>query len=369
MRAVGIILAGGNSEGLGKLTASRATSAMPIGSCFRAIDFPLSNMTNSGIKKVAVITQYNSRSLHDHLSSAKWWDFGRKQGGLFVFTPYLSGENSFWFRGTADAIYQNISFLRRSSEQYVIITSGDCIYKMDYDKILDAHEESGAEITVVCRDLKDKDVRQYGVMKMDADNRVLEFEEKPVEPETSIISMGIYVLERTLLMKMLEAVLPEARYDFVKDIIIRYRKKLVIKGYQYDGYWRSLNSAKAYFDANMDFLNRDIRDLFTKEYPYTLTKAKDEPPAKFNHSAQTKNALIGSGSIINGVVENSVLFRKVTTGEGSVIKNSIIMDNAYISPGCYIENAIIDREVTVSDGRQLIGEADSPVIINKGTVI
>ena len=151
MKAVGIILAGGKNERLGALSSIRATSAMPVGSCYRAIDFPLSNMTNSGIKKVAVITQYNSRSLHDHLSSPKWWDLGSKQGGLFILSPYLTNENSLWYRDTADSIYQNLTFLKRSNEPYVVLSSGDCVYKMDYNEMIAYHETKGADITIAYR--------------------------------------------------------------------------------------------------------------------------------------------------------------------------------------------------------------------------
>lgn len=369
MRAVGIILAGGNNERLDKLTNNRATSAMPVGSCYRTIDFALSNMSNSGVSKVAVITQYNSRSLHDHLSSSKWWDLGRKQGGLFIFTPFLSNDNNFWFRGTADSIFQNLSYLTHSNEPYVIITSGDCIYKMNYDKIIQDHIDQEADITVVCKDMGNLDVSTYGVMSLDESGRLVEFEEKPVDPQSSIVSLGIYVMQRTLLINLLETILPEARYDFVKDIVIRYRKKLKIQGFKFDGYWKSVNSVKSYYEANMDFLKKDVRDLFTKKYPYIETKPKDEPPAKYNSGAIVKDTLVGSGSILNGYVEHSVLFRKVFTGENTVIKNSIIMEGVYIGNNCVVEHAIFDKNVVLSDGKSVIGTIDNPVVISKGTVM
>lgn len=369
MRAIGIILAGGNNERLGQLTKPRATSAMPVGSSYRAIDFPLSNMVNSGINKVAVITQYNSRSLHDHLASSKWWDFGRKKGGLFVFTPYVSNDNAFWFRGTADSMYQNLTYLEKSNQQYVVIASGDCIYKMDFNFAIDYHIEKGADITVVCKDMKDKDVRDYGVMTLDSDNRILEFEEKPVEPDSSTISLGIYIINRTLLMKMLESTNQESRYDFVKDILIRYRKKIKIYGCFYDGYWSNINSLNSYYNINMDFLDADIRNKFTKEFPYIATKPKDEPPAKYNPTSVSKNIIVGCGSILNGYAENSVLFRRVFTGENSTIKNSIIMDGCYIGSNCYIENAIFDKQVVISDGKRVVGTKENPVMVDKSTVL
>jgi len=369
MRAVGIILAGGKNERMGDLTAIRATSAMPVGSCYRAVDFSLSNMSNSGIDKVAVITQYNSRSLHDHLSSAKWWDLGSKQGGLFVFTPFLSNENNFWFRGTADSIYQNITFLKRSNEPYVVIASGDAIYQFDYNDLIDYHIQKDADITILCKDMGDRDLHDFGILEIDENNRMLDFEEKPVEPQTSIASLGIYVISRTLLIKLLETILPEARYDLVKDIIIRYRKKLNMYAYMFDGYWSTINCVQSYFDANMDFLRREVRDIFLAEEPYIETKPKDEPPAKYNIGAHVQNALVGSGSILNGYVERSILFRRVFIGENSSVKDSIIMEGCYIGNNCVVENAILDKEVVLSDGKSLIGQPGQPLIMRKSSVL
>lgn len=370
MKAIGIILAGGNSERLKELCDVRAISAMPIGSSYRAIDFTLSNMSNSNINKVAVITQYNSRSLHDHLSSAKWWNLGTKQGGLFVFTPFLSNQNSYWFRGTADSIYQNISFLKKSNEPYVVIASGDAVYKMDYKDIIRYHKEKNSDITIVCKDLSNstKDVHDFGVMEFDENMRMLDFEEKPVEPQSNMASLGIYVIQRTLLIKLLETIISEARYDFVKDIVIRYRKKLNIYGYEYEGYWNTLNNVKAYMEVNMDFLKKDIRENFIQQ-PYIETKPKDEPPAKYNLGAKVQDTLVGSGSILNGYIKHSVLFRRVFTGEDSSIVNSVIMEGSYIGKNCVIENAIIDKEVVISDGKEVIGTKDNPFVVSKGTVL
>ncbi len=371
MKAVGIILAGGNNEmRLGELTSTRATSAMPIGSCYRAIDFSLSNMSASGVSKVAVITQYNSRSLHDHLTSSKWWDFGRKQGGLFVFTPFISKDNSFWFRGTADSIYQNITFLKRSNEPYVVIASGDAIYKMDYRDVIRYHKEKEADITLVYKQMKDRDLTKFGVLEMDEDSRITDFEEKPIEPQSDNASLGIYVIARTLLISLLEQIVQESRYDLVKDIIMRYRKKLKIYAYEFQGYWSTISSGvEDYYNTNMDFLKKDVRDLFTKEYPFIETKPKDEPPVKYNQGAEASDVIAGSGSIINGLVEHSVLFRKVYTGENSAVRDSIIMEGCFIGNNCVVENAILDKEVVLSDGKRVIGKAGEPVIIPKGSVI
>ncbi|MDR0272502.1 MAG: glucose-1-phosphate adenylyltransferase subunit GlgD [Clostridiales bacterium] len=367
MRAVGIILAGGKSERLGELTRNRATSALPVGSCYRAIDFPLSNMTNSGISKVAIITQYNSRSLHDHLSSPKWWDLGSKQGGMFVFSPYQSGENSMWFRGTADAIYQNLTFLKRSNEPYVIISSGDCVYKMNYNDLIAYHEQKNADITIAYRQVPDNDdIRQYGVMELDAANRLTDLEEKPLEPQSDLASIGVYVISRPLLIELVETIVSEGRYDLVRDLLSRYRKRLRIYGYRFDGYWRNLGSIHSYFDCNMDFLRRDIRNDFTVQHPYIKTKPKDEPPAKFNNMAHVTNCLVGSGAILNGNANRSIIFRRVYTGEHSTISNAILMEGTYIGNNCVVEHAILDKDVILHNGARIVGTPESPAVITKG---
>lgn len=371
MRAIGIVLAGGNNEGrLGALTDLRAAAALPVGSCYRAIDFTLSSMSNSNINKVAVLAQYSSRSLQDHLTSSKWWDFGRKQGGLFVFTPFTSRDSSNWFRGTADSIYQNMTYLTRSNETYVVISSGDCIYKMDYQKMIDYHEETGADITIACQNMAGRDLSKFGIMELDGDKRMLEFEEKPLQAQFSMASLGIYVISRKLLIQLLDEIIPVGRYDLVKDIIIRFRKTLKIYGYEFDGYWNSVGMGiMEYYNANMDFLKKEVRDIFVKEYPYVETKPKDEPPAKYNYGAEVKDAIVGNGSIFNGKIEHSVIFRKVYTGEHSYIKDSIVLEGSYIGNHCVVENAIIDKDVVLSDGKQIIGKPDEPVILRKGTVI
>lgn len=371
MKAVGIILAGGKNERLGDLNAVRATSAMPVGSCYRVIDFTLSNMANSGIGKIAVITQYNSRSLHDHLTSSKWWDLGRKQGGLFVFTPFLQNDNNFWFRGTADSMYQNISFLKRSNEQFVVISSGNGIYKIDFDDVIRYHIQKEADITIISKNVAGTgiDVRDFGVLELDSDMRIVDFEEKPIETTSSIISLGIYVMPRILLIKLLENILAEARYDFVNDILIRYRKRLKMYSYMFEDYWMAINSISSYYRANMDFLDKKLRDALLRMPPYIETKPKDEPPAKFNYKAETSNCLVGGGSILNGKAADSVLFRRVFTGENSVIKNSILLEGCFIGNNCIVENAILDKDVILSDGKQLIGSSDQPLIVKKGSVV
>ena len=367
MKAVGIILAGGSSNKMKELTRKRAAAAMPIAGSYRAIDFALSNMSNSHVPKVAVLTQYNSRSLNEHLNSSKWWDFGRKHGGLYVFTPTITADNSFWFRGTADAIYQNLDFLKKSHEPYVIITSGDAVYKMDYEKVLDYHEEKKADITVVCKTLKEgEDARRFGTVKMDDDMRIHEFEEKPMFAKANIISTGIYIIRRRLLIDLVEECVEDERYDFVKDILIRYKNLKKIYGYITEEYWSNIATIDSYYKTNMDFLKAEVRNHFFKEYPEIHSKVSDLPPAKYNPGAVVKNSLVASGSIVNGTVENSILFKKVFVGNNCVIRNSIILNDVYLGDNTYIENCIVESRGTIRANTRHVGEDGIKVVLEKG---
>ena len=349
MRAIGIILAGGNSSRMGELSAKRAVAAMPVTGSYRAIDFSLSNMTNSHIQKVAVFTQYNSRSLNEHLNSSKWWDFGRKQGGLYVFTPTITSTNSYWYQGTADALYQNINFLKDSHEPYVVIASGDGVYKLDYNKVLEEHIKKGADITVVCKDINsdEDDISRFGIVKYNEDMQVIDFEEKPLVAQTSTASIGVYVIRRRQLIELLEACAKEGRTDFVKDILIRYKNVKKIYAYKMDSYWRNIGTVDSYYRTNMDFLKKDIRDYFFRQYPDVYSKVEDLPPAKYNGDAVVNNSLVASGCIVNGTVENSVLFKKVYVGNNCVIRNSIILNDVHIGDNCVIENCIVESRDTL----------------------
>ena len=368
MRAIGIILAGGNSSRMGELSAKRAVAAMPIVGSYRAIDFTLSNMTNSHIQKVAVYTQYNSRSLNEHLNSSKWWDFSRKQGGLYLFTPTITATNSYWYKGTADALYQNISFLKSAHEPYVVIASGDAVYKLDYNKVLEEHIATGADITVVCKDIQpgEDDINRFGVVKLADDNRVISFEEKPIVAETNTASIGVYVVRRRQLIELLEACAAEGRSDFVNDILVRYKNVKKIYAYKLDSYWRNIGTIDSYFKTNMDFLKKDIRDYFFRQHPDVYSKVEDLPPAKYNGDAAVSNSLIASGSIINGTVEDSVLFKKVYIGNNCVIKNSIILNDVHIGDNCYIENCIVESRDTLRANTVHTGDPNEiKVIVEK----
>lgn len=365
MRAIGIILAGGNNNKMRELSNKRAIAAMPIAGSYRSIDFALSNMSNSHIQKVAVLTQYNARSLNEHLMSSKWWDFGRKQGGLYVFTPTVTADNSWWYRGTADAIYQNLSFLKNSHEPYVVIASGDGIYKLDYNKVLEYHISKRADVTVVCTDKYEDDVTRFGVLKMNADGRIEEFDEKPMVSDSHTISTGIYVLRRRQLIEMIEKCAQEDRHDFVTDILIRYKNLKRIYGYKIDSYWNNISTVEAYYKTNMDFLKPDVRNYFFKQEPLIRTKIDDLPPAKYNPGSNVKNSLVASGCIINGTVENSVLFKKVFVGNNCVIKNSVILNDVYLGDNTHIENCVVESRDTIRANSCHIGEDGIKVVVEK----
>ena len=366
MRAIGIILAGGSNHRMDVLSQKRAVCAMPIAGSYRSIDFTLSNMSNSHIQKVAVLTQYNAGSLNEHLNSSKWWDFGRKQGGLYVLTPAVTADNSNWYRGTADAIYQNLSFLKKSHEPYVVIANGDCVYKMDFNKVLEYHIDKKADITVVCAKVPEGSaIERYGTITLNEDNRIEEFEEKPLQAKSNIVSCGVYVIRRRQLIEMIEKSAQEDRYDFVRDILIRYKDIKRIYGYQTKDYWRNIAAVEDYFNTNMDFLNKDVRDYFFRGYPDIYSKVDDLPPAKYNPGASIKNSLVSSGCIINGFIQDSVIFKKSYVGNNTSIKNSIILNDVYIADNVTIENCIIESHSTIKAGSYYKGDNGVKIVVER----
>lgn len=367
MRAIGIVLAGGNNSRMRELSNKRATAAMPIAGGFRSIDFVLSNMSNSHIQKVAVFTQYNAKSLNEHLNSSKWWDFGRKQGGLYVFTPTTTPDNSYWYRGTADAMAQNLGFLKSSHEPYVVIASGDGVYKLDYNKVLEYHIAKKADFTVVTTNVEEKDdPSRFGVIRTDSDGRITEFEEKPINANSFQVSAGIYIVRRRLLIELIEKSAEEERHDFVKDILIRYKNVKRIYAYSLQNYWSNISSVDSYFKTNMDFLKKDVRDYFFREYPDIYSKVEDLPPAKYNAGSSVKNSLVSSGCIINGEVEDSILFKKVFVGNNCVIKNSIVLNDVYIGDNTYIENCIVESRDTIRANTKYVGEnGEIKIVVEK----
>lgn len=369
---LGIIITGGNNLKMKELTAKRSVAATAYGGRYRAIDFVLSNMINSGINKVGVVTQYSYRSLMDHLGSGKEWDLDRRNGGLFLFPPYLAGEGSGWYKGSADGMYHNMSFLSRSKEEYVLIATGNCIYTMNYDFLLEHHKASEADISICCRDMSDIDPEEhkhFGIVEINEEGRVIDIQEKPMNPKGPIASTGIYLLKRELLIELLEESAAKGRYDLVKDILIKKIDELNIMSCQFTGYWRSMSSIPMFYKANMELLDPKVRKELFMDNGKIFTKVKDETPAKYNEEAEVSNSIVADGCIIEGTVVNSVLFRGVKVGKGTVIKDSIIMQDSNIKDNVSLTNVILDKEVLISEGRVLKGEDNYPFVVGKGVTI
>jgi glucose-1-phosphate adenylyltransferase len=369
---MGIILTGGKHLNLNELTAKRTISAIPVGGKYRAIDFALSNMVNSGITNIGIITQYSFRSLMDHLGSGREWDLDRKNDGLFIFPPSFSGDDSGWYRGSADAIYKNLTFLKRSNEEYVVIAQGNCVYKMLFDDMLEYHKSKGADITIAYRDMTDflpEELAQLGIMELDSDGRVVDLQEKPMTPGSCNGSMAIYIMKREFLISLLKESSAHGNYDLVKDIFVKKYDKLKIYGYKFGGYWRNMSTIQMYYRCNMELLNAEInRELFL-ENGKVYTKVKDETPAKYNDEADVRNSIVADGCIIEGTVENCVLFRGVTVKKGALVKDSIIMQGSFIEEDTSLQYAILDKNVALTRGRFLKGEPNWPIIVGKNVVV
>lgn len=369
---MGVILTGGANNKLKELSDGRSIAAVPFGGKYRAIDFVLSNMVNSGIINIGVLTQYNIRSLMDHLGSGKEWDLDRKNDGLFIFPPYLSEYGTGWYRGTADAMYNNITFFERSNENYVVIGQAHAIYNMDFTPMLEKHIKTGADITIACRDMYDfscDDQKLLGMVETDEEDRIIDFMEKPSNPKNSYGSMGVYVLTRKLLIDLLQESAAKSQYEFVQDILVHSTDSLKLFAYTFSGYWRPLGNIKLYYKSNMELLNPRVRQELLMDRRKIFTKVKDEAPAKYNEEANVRNSIVADGCIIEGEVINSVLFRGVKVLRGAVIKNSILMQNAIVEQNVNLHYCILDKGVTITSGKTLYGDIDWPLIVGKNVKV
>ena len=349
---VAMILAGGQGSRLGLLTKQMAKPAVPFGGKYRIIDFALSNMSNSHIQKVAVFTQYNARSLNEHLSSAKWWDFGRKQGGLYVFAPTITVENNSWYRGTADAIYQNLTFLKNSHEPYVVIASGDCVYKLDYNKVLEAHMESKADITVVTTTLDpEDDASRFGLMVTDENDKITEFQEKPKEPKSNLASMGIYIFNWEILKRYLieDENDPESENDFGNNIIpALLRDGREMYAYHFDGYWKDVGTIPSLWEANMEILDPENSgiNLFDNDWRI-YSRNSGMTGHRIGEKAVLENSMITDGCRIDGSVKHSVLFAGVKVEAGAEIEDAVIMGGSTIKACAKVKHCIVAENVVV----------------------
>ena len=362
---VAMILAGGQGSRLGILTKNIAKPAVPFGGKYRIIDFPLSNCSNSGIYTVGVLTQYKPLDLNNHIGIGDPWDLDRRDGGVSILPPYQEEKGGDWYKGTANAIYQNIEFIDRYEPEYVLILSGDHIYKMDYYKMLDFHKENDADATIAVIDVPIEEASRFGIMNTREDNSIYEFEEKPTNPKSTNASMGIYIFDWSVLKKFLidDENDIKSDNDFGKNIIpnmLNGGKKLM--AYPFKGYWKDVGTIQSLWEANMDLLKLDNKlNLYDREWK--IYSQNEVSPAHYiGENAKIINSLIVEGCIINGKVENSILSQGVYVGKNTVIIDSVIMPNVKIGDNVRIEKAIIGNNAIINHSCRIIGDNDVEVI-------
>lgn len=358
---VAMILAGGQGSRLKLLTKNNAKPAVPFGGKYRIIDFPLSNCSNSGIDAVGVLIQYKPRILNTYIGIGRTWDLDRNFGGINLLPPFMQENGGFWYKGTANSIYQNIDFISDYDPEYVLILSGDHIYKMDYNKMLKYHKERNADATIAVIDVSLEEASRFGIMNVKGDHEVYEFEEKPEHPKSTLASMGVYIFNWKELKKALieDEENEKSTNDFGKDIIPKLLgegKKLV--AYPFEGYWKDVGTLESLWEANMDLLNpRKKFDIFDNDWRI-YSKALNKPSQVIGETANIKNSLITEGCVIDGTVENSVLFSGVIVEKGAHIKDSVIMCNSVIGSGAVVERAIFGNNVSVANGKRVYGKSE-----------
>ena len=365
---VAMLLAGGQGSRLYALTNQVAKPAVEFGAKNRIIDFPLSNCTNSGIDTVGVLTQYQPLVLNEYIGNGQPWDLDRVYGGVHILPPYQGKKKSNWYKGTANAIYQNLAFIERYEPDYVLILSGDHIYKMDYDAMLRAHEQKNADCTIAVLTVPMEDASRFGIMSMDGNDRITEFAEKPKQPKSNQASMGIYIFSFDVLKQYLtdDENNPESSNDFGKDIIPKMLadgKKMY--GYHFEGYWKDVGTIKSLWEANMDLLGEKPKfDIFDTKQKIYARKVGD-PPQIVGDNADIQNSIIGSGAEIDGTVINSVISGGVKIQKGAIVRDSVIFSNVVIKENAIVEMSIIDEYAEI--GRRAVvgargGENDITVI-------
>lgn len=371
-----VILAGGEGKRLSVLAEKRAKPAVPFGGKYRIIDFTLSNCVNSGIAKVAVIPQYNPRSLARHIGVGKPWDLDRTVGGITLLYPFVSTNGELhWYKGTADAVYQNLQFIEDSRVDQVLILSGDHVYTMHYEKMINFHRQQGADITIAVTEVPWSEASRFGIVWLDDKDRVIGFEEKPPQPKSNLASMGIYVFNKDILSAVLEDAHRRGLHDFGSQVIPDAIAKYQIYGYRYQGYWRDVGTIEAYWQANMDL----IVDLppFNLYDPETevRTLSVDMPPVKLGPRARVSRSLVSNGCIINGSVFNSVLSPHVYVEEGAHVTDSIIFHDTTIAQGAIVQRSIIDKECYIGPGccigcgEDYTANKDEPEYLNCGITV
>ena len=360
---IAMLLAGGQGSRLYALTRDIAKPAVPFGGKYRIIDFPLSNCVNSGIDTVGVLTQYQPLQLNEYLGNGQPWDLDRIHGGVYVLPPYQKIANSDWYTGTANAIYQNINFINRYAPEYVVILSGDHIYKMDYSKMLEFHKEKQADCTIAVMEVPWEEASRFGIMACDEDKKIYEFAEKPKEPKSNLASMGIYIFTWSKLKKYLEEdeANPESENDFGKNVIpAMLQNNERMYAYAFQGYWKDVGTIDSLWEANMDLLDPNVPlDLYDDAWKI-YARNPVMPPQYVAEGAVTQNSMISEGCIVEGDVDFSILFAGVTVEKGAVVHDSIIMPGSVIKAGAVVEYSIVAENVVVGENAQV---GDRPEIL------
>ena len=353
---IAMLLAGGQGSRLYALTRDIAKPAVPFGGKYRIIDFPLSNCVNSGIDTVGVLTQYQPLQLNEYLGNGQPWDLDRIHGGVYVLPPYQKIANSDWYTGTANAIYQNINFINRYAPEYVVILSGDHIYKMDYSKMLEFHKEKQADCTIAVMEVPWEEASRFGIMACDEDKKIYEFAEKPKEPKSNLASMGIYIFTWSKLKKYLEEdeANPESENDFGKNVIpAMLQNGERMYAYAFQGYWKDVGTIDSLWEANMDLLDPNVPlDLYDDAWKI-YARNPVMPPQYVAEGAVTQNSMISEGCIVKGDVDFSILFAGVTVEKGAVVHDSIIMPGSVIKAGAVVEYSIVAENVVVGENAQV----------------
>lgn len=355
---IAMLLAGGQGSRLGVLTSNVAKPAVAFGGKYRIIDFPLSNCVNSGIDTVGVLTQYQPLRLNSHIGIGIPWDLDRNNGGVTVLPPYEKSDNSEWYTGTANAIYQNLNYIESYNPEYVLILSGDHIYKMNYEVMLDFHKENNADITIAAMPVPWEEASRFGLVITDANKQIQEFEEKPEKPRSNLASMGIYIFNWSVLKEALVALSEQSNCDFGKHIIPYCREKgSRLFAYEYNGYWKDVGTLGSYWEANMELIDLIPEFNLYEEYWKIYTKSEVIDPQYIAADAVTERCIIGEGCEINGKVYGSVIGSNVMIGKNSVVKDSIIMQDTVIGDNVTITKAIIAENVEIGDNSELgVGE-------------
>ena len=371
---IAMLLAGGQGSRLGVLTSKVAKPAVAFGGKYRIIDFPLSNCINSGVDTVGVLTQYQPLRLNTHIGIGIPWDLDRNIGGVTVLPPYEKSTNSEWYTGTANAIYQNLEYMESYNPEYVLILSGDHIYKMDYEVMLDFHKANKADVTIACMPVPIEEASRFGIMIADENHRITEFEEKPEHPRSNLASMGIYIFNWKTLKEALIAMADQPALDFGKHVIpYCHEKGAPLYAYEFTGYWKDVGTLSSYWEANMELIDIVPEFNLYEEYWKIYTKSEIQPPDYIAADSVVERSIIGEGSEVYGEVYNSVIGCGVTIGKGTMIRDSIIMNQTQIGEGCEINKAIIAENVVVGNQVKLgVGEEaendTAPHIYNHGLV-